>query len=500
MPMPEMRRPPERRGAGMRRGRAAGRAAMAALPLLLAAGPALAAEGAHSLSLAWALPFAGVLLSIALMPLVAGHLWHHHYGKIAAGWTALFLIPFAARFGLDAAWHEFTHVLLGEYLPFITLLLALYTAGGGVLLKGELVGTPATNTALLAVGTAIASIMGTTGASMVLIRPLLRANAGRRRKMHSFVFFIFLVSNIGGSLTPLGDPPLYLGFLQGVSFFWPTTHLMAEFLFCAVLLLAVYWLIDSWAYAKEKPGAAARVPATPVEPPPPSPAAAPGGRLAIEGWVNIGLIGLVVAGVLMQGLWQPGAVEIFGQSVGIERLVAMALFLLITLASVRLTPTALREENGFTWGAILEVAKLFAAIFLTMAPVLAMLKAGPAGPLAGLVALTSDAQGQPIPWVYFWLTGGLSSFLDNAPTYLVFFNLAGGDAQALMGPGAMTLAAISCGAVFMGANSYIGNAPNFMVKAIVEEQGVRMPSFFGYCGWALVFLVPTFILATLIFF
>ncbi|EFH10225.1 sodium:proton antiporter, partial [Teichococcus cervicalis] len=237
-----------------------------------------------------------------------------------------------------------------------------------------------------------------------------------------------------------------------------------------------------------------------VEPPPPSPAAAPGGRLAIEGWVNIGLIGLVVAGVLMQGLWQPGAVEIFGQSVGIERLVAMALFLLITLASVRLTPTALREENGFTWGAILEVAKLFAAIFLTMAPVLAMLKAGPAGPLAGLVALTSDAQGQPIPWVYFWLTGGLSSFLDNAPTYLVFFNLAGGDAQALMGPGAMTLAAISCGAVFMGANSYIGNAPNFMVKAIVEEQGVRMPSFFGYCGWALVFLVPTFILATLIFF
>ncbi|MDQ1078885.1 sodium:proton antiporter [Pseudoroseomonas cervicalis] len=499
MPMlPGGRQAPAEQGAGIPR--PCGRIPLLALALLLPAAPAWAAEGAHALSLAWALPFAGVLLSIALLPLLAGHLWHHHYGKIAAGWTALFLLPFAVVFGPGAAWAEFSHVLVGEYLPFITLLLALYTAGGGVLLKGNLVGTPATNTALLAVGTAIASVMGTTGASMVLIRPLLRANAGRRRKMHSFVFFIFLVSNIGGSLTPLGDPPLYLGFLKGVSFFWPTTHLLPQFLFCALLLLAVYWLIDSWAYAKEQPGAAGRVPATPVEPPPPGPEAAPAERFGIEGWVNIGLIGLVVLGVLMQGLWQPGEVTLLGQAVGIERLVAMALFLAITLASVALTPARLREENGFTWGAILEVAKLFAAIFLTMAPVLAMLKAGAAGPLGGLVALTSDAQGQPIPWVYFWLTGALSSFLDNAPTYLVFFNLAGGDAQALMGQGALTLAAISCGAVFMGANSYIGNAPNFMVKAIVEEQGVRMPSFFGYCGWALVFLIPTFILATLLFF
>ncbi|MCQ4161997.1 sodium:proton antiporter [Roseomonas sp. GC11] len=456
-------------------------------------------------SLAWALPFAGMLLSIALMPLLAAPLWHHHYGKIAAGWAALFLLPFAAFFGAGAAWHEFTHVLLGEYLPFITLLLALYTTGGGVLLKGRLVGTPATNTALLAAGTLIASLMGTTGASMVLIRPLLRANAGRRRKMHSFVFFIFLVSNIGGSLTPLGDPPLYLGFLQGVAFFWPTTHLMGEFLFCATLLLALYWLIDSWAYAREKregkPSPAAGPSIGPATGPSTGQAeSGEAGPLRIAGWGNIGLLGLVVAGVLMQGLWQPGSIPLLGQAVGIERLAAMALFLLITLASVKLTPAALREANGFTWGAIIEVAKLFAAIFLTMAPVLAMLKAGAEGPMAGLVALTSDAAGQPIPWVYFWMSGALSSFLDNAPTYLVFFNLAGGDATALMGPGAQILAAISCGAVFMGANSYIGNAPNFMVKAIVEEQGVRMPGFFGYCGWALVFLVPVFVLATLVFF
>ncbi|MBR0664093.1 sodium:proton antiporter [Roseomonas hellenica] len=453
--------------------------------LLLAVPAEAAGISGDALSLGWALPFLGMLLSIALLPLIAGHLWHHHYGKIAAGWAALLVLPLAVAFGPEAAAAEVWHVLLLEYLPFIALLLALYTAGGGVLLRGRLVGTPATNTALLAVGTVVASVMGTTGAAMVLIRPLIRANAFRRRKTHSFVFFIFLVANIGGSLTPLGDPPLYLGFLRGVAFFWTTTHLFAEFLFCVVLLLAVYWLIDSIAWAREKPV------------PPPA-----GGRdpLRIEGWANVALIGAIVVVVLAQGVWQPGEVVILGQAIGIERIAGMAAFIAIALASVALTPASLREANGFAWGAILEVAKLFAAIFVTMAPVLAILKAGGAGAAAGLVALTSDAAGQPVPWVYFWLSGALSSFLDNAPTYLVFFNLAGGDPLRLMGEGALILAAISCGAVFMGANSYIGNAPNFMVKAIVEEQGVRMPSFFGYCAWALVFLVPLFILVTFVFF
>lgn len=478
------------------------RAAAAALMLLpLTAAPALAAS-ASALNLAfsplWGLPFVGVLLSIALMPLAAGHLWHHHYGKIAAGWAALFLLPFALVSGAGAAWDQFAHVLVGEYLPFITLLLALYTTGGGVLLRGNLIGTPGVNTALLGAGTLMAGVMGTTGASMLLIRPLLRANAGRRRKMHSFVFFIFLVSNIGGSLTPLGDPPLYLGFLQGVSFFWPTTHLFAPFLFCAALLLAVYWLIDSWAYRREptlsvEAGALLAAKADEAQAPPSEP-------LGLEGWVNVGLIALVVAGVLMQGVWFPGEVIILGQATGIERILAMLLFLGITAASLLLTPRHVREANDFSWGAMLEVAKLFAAIFLTMAPVLAMLRAGQEGPLSGLVAMTVDAAGQPVPAMYFWLTGALSSFLDNAPTYLVFFNMAGGDAAQLMGPGAPVLAAISCGAVFMGANSYIGNAPNFMVKAIVEEQGVRMPGFFGYCGWAAVFLLPGFVLVTLLFF
>jgi Na+/H+ antiporter NhaD/arsenite permease-like protein len=467
----------------MRLARTAGLASALAM---LSAGPAGAAgaDGA-GLSLAWGIPFVGLLLSIALMPLFAGAIWHHHFGKIAAGWALLLVLPLALAYGPDRAAAEVWHIVLQEYVPFIALLLALYTAGGGVLLTGTLVGTPAANTALLAVGTLIASVMGTTGASMLLIRPVLRANAFRRRKTHTFVFFIFLVSNIGGSLTPLGDPPLYLGFLKGVSFFWTTTHLFWEFVVCAVLLLGVYYLLDSWAWAKEKPVV---------------PDSGPRQRLGLQGLPNLALIGAIVLMVLAQGTWQPGAVVLFGEAIGAERLVGVAVFVAITAASIAVTPRALREANGFAWGAMAEVAKLFAAIFVTMAPVLAILRAGTAGAAAPLVALTSDAAGQPIPWVYFWLSGALSSFLDNAPTYLVFFNLAGGDPVRLMGPEALTLAAISCGAVFMGANSYIGNAPNFMVKAIVEEQGVRMPSFFGYCAWAAVVLLPLFVLVTLLFF
>lgn len=462
------------------------RGALAALLVSLSL-PAEAAEGldGSGLGLAWGLPFAGILLSIALMPILAPSLWHHHYGKVAAFWGGAFLLPFALVHGIGAAGEEAAHVALQEYIPFVALLTALYTTGGGVLLRGTLTGTPLTNTVLLAIGTLLASVMGTTGASMLLIRPVLRANAQRSRKTHTFVFFIFLVANIGGSLSPIGDPPLYLGFLQGVAFFWPTIHLFPPFLFLAGLLLGLYWVLDSLLYARELPRA---------------PATAPRERLRIEGGSNIFLIGVVVFGVLMQGIWRPGEIVLLGQHIGIERVTGVALFALVTVVSLRMTPSALREENGFAWGAMAEVAKLFAAIFLCMAPVLAILKAGPAGAAAGLVSLTSDAVGAPIPWVYFWLSGALSSFLDNAPTYLVFFNLAGGDANYLMGPGAATLTAVSAGSVFMGANSYIGNAPNFMVKAIVEESGFRMPTFFGYCAWAMMVLIPSFVLCTFLFF
>lgn len=433
---------------------------------------------------AWALPFVGMLLSIALVPLLAPKLWHHHHGKIAAGWAAAIMLPTAIVFGSGAMLGEVTHVMMQEYIPFIALLVALYTTGGGVLLTGRLEGTPVTNTALLAIGTVLASLMGTTGACMLLIRPMLRANANRERKTHVFVFFIFLVGNIGGSLTPIGDPPLYLGFLAGVSFFWPLANLFGPFLLCVGVLLALFFAIDAWAYSRERKGIA-RLPPQP---------------LGIQGGLNIALIGVVVLAVLMQGYWRPGQVVLLGETVPIERLCAIAIFAAVTLASVWLTPRALHEANGFDWFAMREVAKLFAAIFICMGPVLAMLRAGADGPAAGLVALTDDAAGNPIPWVYFWASGMLSGFLDNAPTYLVFFNLAGGDAAQLMGPLAQVLVAISCGSVFMGALTYIGNAPNFMVKAIVEQAGVRMPSFFGYAAWAFGILLPLFVLVTFIFF
>ena len=459
-----------------------GAAAAVMLPgLAQAAGGVRGAE----LSLAWGIPFIGILLSIALLPLVAASLWHHHYGKIAAFWGMALLLPFAAVFGVDIAWYELMHIVVLEYIPFMALLLALYTAGGGVLLKGSLVGTPATNTILLATGTVLASLMGTTGAAMLLIRPVLRANAFRKQKTHTFVFFIFLVANIGGSLTPVGDPPLYLGFLRGVSFFWSTTHMFSEFLVCAVILLAVYWVLDTLAWSREKPVG----PVIEVKEP-----------LSIEGWANVWLVVAIVAVVIAMGYVKLGNMKLLGQTIAIERVIGCALFFGITGLSVLLTSTALRQANGFAWGAILEVAKLFAAIFITMAPVLAILRAGSAGAAAPLVGLISDANGAPVPWVYFWMSGLLSSFLDNAPTYIVFFELAGGDPVYLMTQGALTLAAISCGAVFMGANSYIGNAPNFMVKTIVEENGVRMPSFFGYVGWAMVFLMPLFVLITFLFF
>ncbi len=456
--------------------------------LALLAAPAQAAEAfdGRVLGLYWVIPFAGILLSIALCPLLTPRLWHHHFGKIAAFWAACFLVPFALLHGAHAAWNEAAHMMVLDYIPFIALILALYTTCGGVLLTGTLRGTPGANTSMLAIASLVASATGTTGASMLFVRPMLRANAGRTRQAHIFVFFIFLAANIGGSLTPLGDPPLFLGFLRGVDFFWPTIHLAGPMALSGAILLAIFYALDSWHWRRE-PEALRRAP----------PAREP---IGIDGWMNVFLVVAVVGVVLMIGLWRPGRILVLGQPIGAQVVIAVGLFLLITAVSVVLTPGALRIANGFDWGPMKEVAKLFAAIFITIIPAIAILKAGHEGALSWLIDLTSRADGTPSPAMYFWLTGMLSSFLDNAPTYLIFFNLAGGDAQVLMHTDWHLLAAISAGAVFMGANSYIGNAPNFLVKAIAEEKGVPMPSFFGYCGWALVFLAPLFLLLTFIFF
>ncbi|MBW8845114.1 MAG: sodium:proton antiporter [Burkholderiales bacterium] len=436
----------------------------------------MALHGAD-LSLAWATPFAGLLVSIAVMPLAAPAFWHHHFGKIAAAWTLALLLPFTLAFGAGEAGGVLVHTLVEEYLPFTILLGALYTTAGGIFIRGNLHGSPALNSGLMLIGAVLASFMGTTGASMLLIRPLVRANDNRRHNAHVVVFFIFIVSNVGGSLTPLGDPPLFLGFLQGVSFFWTAGHLWGETVFLLATLLAAFWAIDAWYYRKEG--------VTRADPTPDAPS------LGLEGTINLLPLAVAIGLVLMSGTWKPGIVfDLWGTPLPLPALVRDLGLIAVTLASLWLTPAGVREKNRFSWAPMEEVAKLFIAIFLTMVPVIAMLKAGPAGVFAPLAALLTGSDGQPSTAAYFWLTGGLSSVLDNAPTYLAFFNLAGGDAQRLMGEGAAVLAAISGGAVFMGAMTYIGNAPNFMVKAIAEERGVKMPSFGGYVLWSGAVLLP----------
>ncbi len=460
-------------------------ALLGAVPAVAASPDAPAIDGRH-LGLLWVLPFAGILLSIAVMPLAAPSFWHHHFGKVSAVWALLVIVPFAVIHGVPTAVYEIVHLLLLDYIPFIVLLLALFTVTGGIHIRGNFHGSPSMNTALLAIGTVLAGWMGTTGASMLLIRPMIRANDDRKHKIHVFVFFIFLVSNIGGALTPLGDPPLFLGFLKGVNFFWTTTHLFSEMLVCTIVLLTIFFVLDSYWYRKE--GHLKRDP-TPESP------------VRIEGGVNIILLMAIVGVVLVSGTWKPGVqFSVFHVPLELQNVLRDLALVAICALSLRLTSRRVRSDNAFGWGPMLEVAKLFAGIFITIAPAIAILKAGNEGAMAPLVALVTNPDGQPNDIWYFWLTGILSSFLDNAPTYLVFFNLAGGNADLLMGTLASTLAAISCGAVFMGANTYIGNAPNFMVKAVVEEAGIRMPSFFGYMAWSCCILVPLFVLLTFIFF
>lgn len=463
---------------------------VAAIALFLLPSPAFAAEtiDGSGLSLWWALPFVGILLSIATGPVLYPHLWEHHFGKFALFWSACVIVPLYLALPAGAVTTTLAHTALLEYIPFILLLLALFTVAGGIYLEGNLHDSVFTNTALLAVGAVAASFVGTTGASMILIRPLIRANDDRRFNVHVVIFFIFLVSNVGGALTPLGDPPLFIGFLKGVDFFWTTTHLFIETAFVVVVLLALFLAIDCYFFQKE--GRFRRI----KDPTPDSP-------LRLHGKINFLLIGVIIAAILISASWKPGiSFAVAGVEVELQGMLRDVTFVLVTFASLALTRQKDRDANGFSWGPIVEVAVLFACIFICIAPVIAILQAGEQGALASLVQMVTRPDGSPNNVAYFWLTGSLSSFLDNAPTYLVFFELAGGDPAVLMTAKATTLAAISTGAVFMGANTYIGNAPNFMVYAIARQAGVRMPSFFGYMLWSGLILIPTFLLVTVLFF
>jgi Na+/H+ antiporter NhaD/arsenite permease-like protein len=436
------------------------------------------------LSLFWGTPFVGLLLSIALWPLLAPRFWHRHFGKVSAIWSLAFLLPCLVQFGWQTALYEVLHMVLEEYLPFVIVLSSLYVVAGGVRLTGNLTGSPTGNATILAAGAALASLMGTTGACMLLIRPLLQANAWRRHRTHVVIFFIFLVGNIGGALSPLGDPPLFVGFLKGVDFFWPAVNLAAPTAVLCLSLLGVFCVLDAWFHRRE-PSAA--------------PTHAERG-LRVDGWANALLLAAIVGTVLICGMWNPNVdVHVFHVRVELQNLVRDALLLLIAGISWRIAGTAARDEIGFSWAPMAEVAKLFVGIFMTIIPVIAMLEAGAKGPLhVTLDAVTQD-DGDNHNLAYFWLTGLLSSVLDNVPTYLLFFNLAGGDATQLTGSLNDTLIAISAGAVFMGAVTYIGNAPNFMVKAVAEDRGVPMPSFFGYLVWSGPILLPLFALISWLF-
>lgn len=468
----------------------------------LPAAAAAAADPAHPglgaiLPLWSIIPFAGILLSIALCPLLTPRFWHHHYGKVAAFWAITFAVP-AVYVYREMAIHPIIHIYLIDYIPFIILLWGLFTISGGIVVSGTLRGTPLVNSILLLIGTILASWVGTTGASMVMIRPVMRANRDRERKAHIIIFFIFLVSNIGGALTPLGDPPLFLGFLHNVPFFWVTTAILPHMLLTSAILFAIFYLLDSHYYRREKSRRAVQETETKKEP------------IRVAGMYNLVFLGGVVGLVLMSGYWKAGCFTVLGTDLYYQNIVRDVGILVMGFLSLYFTPRELREANEFGWAPIIEVAKLFAGIFMTIIPALGILQAGHHGAMAGLLAYVKE------PVAYFWVSGSLSSFLDNAPTYLTFFYMALGQLgmTEAMVPGACAigtptgnpefvalLKGISAGSVFMGANTYIGNAPNFMVKSIAEEAGIAMPSFFGYMfKYSIPILIPVFLIVTFLFF
>ncbi len=439
------------------------------------------------------IPFVGLLLSVALFPILKPDWWDKHEPHAVIFWSLLVIVLFTAKFGVGKSAEMVLDCIFNDYLTFIVLLFGLYCVSGNITFAGDLAGSPGVNVFLLAVGTLLSSCIGTTGSSMLMVRPVISMNSWRKRKAHIMIFFIFLVSNIGGCLTPVGDPPLLMGFMRGVNFFW-SLHLFPVLLLNMAVLLVLFYHIDKRAYRADI--AEGREPNIRV----------PHTTLEVGGKHNVIFLVMIVAGVILSGTLPKLSIfqDAQGNALGIPlpagvvfpwpSLIECVIILLAAFLSFKTTPQEVRRKNHFTWGAIKEVAMLFVGIFLTMQPALRLLKQ--LGPEMGI---NTPAQ-------MFWAAGALSSFLDNTPTYLVFLTTAGtlgftsGIVTSLGTVPVQMLMAISCGAVFMGANSYIGNAPNFMVKALSDENGIRMPSFFGYMKWSIGILIPVFLLDTLIFF
>lgn len=467
-------------------------AVLACHPLMVSAAEGSAAA-AEAIPFWFCIPFAGLLCCIAVLPLIKPEWWESHQPLAVAFWSLLFLIPFGIRYGAGMALETALECIVNDYLTFIVLLFGLFCVAGNITMDGDLAGSPRVNVILLTIGTLLSSIIGTTGASMLMVRPVIKMNAWRRNRSHILVFFIFLISNIGGCLTPIGDPPLLMGFSRGVPFFWSLHLFPIMVLNMAVLLVIFYW-IDRKRYCRDM--ARGRKPDI----------SKPGTKIQLRGLHNLLFLVMIVAAVVLSGILpdlpvfqnaegQVRGIPLFGEvTLSFPALIEIIMILAAAWLSFRTTDPEIRKKNHFTWGAIQEVGILFIGIFITMQPALAILKG-----MGAELGLTE-------PYQMFWVTGVLSSFLDNTPTYLVFLTTAGatgfaeGMATALGVVPVKVLTAISCGAVFMGANTYIGNAPNFMVKAIADENGIHMPSFFRYILWSFSVLVPVFLLDTLLFF
>ena len=429
----------------------------------------------------WALPFGVMLWAVAVLPAAVPRLWHRRMGTIVGLGVSALLVPLALVHGPAAAATLAGRALLGRYLPFVSVLFALYAIAGGVRVAGGPWGRPAGNTLLLGLGTLLAGLVGSTAAAMLLIEPLLSANAHRRHRRHLVIAAIILVGNAGGALSPIGNPPLMVGYLAGVPFFWPVRHLALPLLLFSAPFLAGFWLLDR-RHARADPAPPLRRP------------------LRVRGAGNLALLALVACAVPLQALVPLGQLRLGGVTAPLGGLLAAAFSLAAGLVSLRLTPRAIHRRNRFSLAPMREVAVLFLGLFVTIAPVLAMLRAGAAGPFAPLLALAAGPGGAGVPALYFLFYGMLSAVLDNAPAWLVFFGLAGGDAPALLAHDPRLLAAISAGAVFWGGLTYLGNAPNLMLRAIAAHRGVRMPGFFAYSGLAAASLLPLLALLGLVFF
>lgn len=438
-----------------------------------------------NLSLKWAVPFILSLLSIAFCPFIIKDIWEKHSFKILLIFPIILGIAITNVYGISFCAHEFLHSILEHYIPLIVLLFALFTVTGGIVINIEKSVTPFFNAGMLFVASVLAGWIGTTGASMLFIRPLINLNKGRRNVTHIIIFFIFLVANIGGGFTPLGDPPLFMGFLEGVDFFWTLKNIGLHVLVSILVLTTVFFFIDYYLFNRENVnfGKSEHKKFS----------------VKLDGLKNIPLLGLIIASVILSGIGEQKLIKFFGIDMSVQSIIRDLFLFGIGVYSLKTTSKEIHEKNNFNFIPLKEVAEIFIVIFLTLIPVSYILKEGANGAFSGFFNWVSSSNGIDATRCFFG-TGSLSSFLDNAPTYLIFFNLSSGNADILMNSLSNVLKAISLGSVFWGAVTYIGNAPNIMVRSIAEQEKIKMPSFLGYMLWSFGILIPYFFLLSYICF